>query len=80
MATNLEQDVEALKRELTELRSDISRLADTLWKVSGNTAAKGRERARETISAFEDEVGARPLTSVATAFGVGFIIGKLLDR
>lgn len=91
MATNVEKDVEELRKEFSELKSDVSKLTDTLKKLYGDTATEGRtrarqaaehsrERARETVGAFEEEIGERPLTSIAAAFGIGFIIGKLLDR
>lgn len=91
MATNVEKDVEELKSEFAELKSDISKLTETIKKLYGDAASEGRDRARdaaarskdrarETVGAFEEEIASRPLTSVAAAFGVGFILGKLLDR
>lgn len=91
MATNVEKDVEELRSEFANLRSDVSKLTDTMKKLYGDTAAEGRtrarqaaersrERARETVGTFEEEISERPLTSIAAAFGIGFIIGKLLDR
>lgn len=91
MATSSDKNVEDLKAEFDTLRSDVARLTDTVKKMSGNTTAEGRERIRqaaehsreqfrETAGAVETEIGERPFTSVAAAFGVGFILGKLLDR
>ena len=91
MATNVEKDVEDLRNEFAELKSDVSKLTETLKKLYGDTAEEGRararraaersrERARETYGAFEEEIGERPLTTIAAAFGIGFVIGKLLDR
>lgn len=91
MATTTEKDYEALKADLSELRSDVSKLTDTMKKLYGDTTEEGRERvrhasersrerARQTVGAFESEINERPLTSVAMALGVGFLIGKLLDR
>lgn len=80
MAANTERDVENLKSEFADLKSDVSELTKTIRGMSGNTVNKGRERAREAVDTFEHQVGQRPLTSLTTAFGVGFVIGKLLDR
>lgn len=91
MATNVEKDVEQLRNEYAELKSDVSKLTETMKKLYGDTAEAGRararraaersrERARETYGAFEEEVRERPLTTIAAAFGIGLVIGKLLDR
>lgn len=91
MAANAEREVEDLKAEFNDLKSDVSRLADTVKKMSSDktvegrehvrrTAERSRERARQSVDALENGIGERPLTSIATAFGIGFIIGKLLDR
>lgn len=91
MATNVEKDVEDLKSQFGELRSDVSRLTDTIKRLYGDSAEEGREsvreaaarsreQARQSVGALESEIGERPLTSIAAAFGAGFIIGKLLDR
>lgn len=86
-----DKDVESLKAEIAALKSDVSRLTETAKKTAGDTAARGRERARqaaehsrdqakETVGMVESEISERPITSIAAAFGIGFIIGKLLDR
>lgn len=91
MASNVESDVEELKAEFSELKSDMAKLAESLKNLYGDSADQGRERVkaaaersraqvREAAGAFESEIGERPLTSVAAAFGIGFILGKLLDR
>lgn len=96
MATTSEQktaggDTENLKEELAGLKADVTRLTDIIKKMSRDTAVHGRERAKrgaeraktqveETLDAFESEIGERPLISIVAAFGIGFVIGKLLDR
>lgn len=91
MATNVDKDVEELKREFADLKADMSKLTETIRNLYDDSTSEGRdrareafqrsrERARESVGAFEEEIGERPLTSIATAFGIGFIIGKLLDR
>ncbi len=69
-----------LKEELASLREDISRIAETLQRLSGEQVADGRERVRQAVGTVEDGIQHYPLTSLAAAFGVGFIIGKMLDR
>lgn len=38
-----------------------------------------RDRGKKTVDDIEDGIGQHPLSSVLTAFGVGFIIAKLMD-
>lgn len=91
MAATSEKDVEKLKTEFAELKSDVSKLTETVRDISGDGLEQGRDRirrraqrsreqAREAVDTVESEIGERPLTSVAAAFGVGFVLGKLLDR
>lgn len=85
------QDIERLKSDIQDLRNDISTLAQSLRELG---SAQGEEalarlrdvgdRARQrTVAAetrFEQQVESHPLTSVLTAFGVGFVMGLVLDR
>lgn len=91
MATNARSDVDELKREFADLRSDVSELTKTVRNMSREgveygrdqirrTGERSRAQAREAVNSVEHGVGERPLTSIATAFGAGFVIGKLLDR
>jgi len=83
--------MEALKAQIDDLRSDLAGIAEAIKKLSGDAADDGverirratrqtRDKARETLGSLEGEIEDRPLISVAIAFGVGFILGKLLDR
>jgi ElaB/YqjD/DUF883 family membrane-anchored ribosome-binding protein len=82
---------EELKAEFASLREDMSKITETLRRLSGEQIADGRERTRraanqtrervnQAVGTVEGEIQHHPLTSLATAFGVGFIVGKLLDR
>lgn len=86
-----ENTSEELKAEFASLREDISKITETLRRLSDEQVEDGRERTRraanrtrervnQAVGAVEGEIQHYPLTSLATAFGVGFIVGKLLDR
>lgn len=86
-----ESTSDELKAELASLREDISNITETLRRLSGEQVKSGRERTRQAakhtrervnqaVGTVEGEIQQYPLTSLATAFGVGFIVGKLLDR
>lgn len=90
MATNT-NEIQELKAELASLKSDMADIGDTLAKLARSTANEGRERvkeaasysrdqAKQTLGAFEKEVEERPMMSLAVALGIGFVLGKLIDR
>lgn len=90
MATT-SNEIKELKAELASLRSDMANIGDTLAKLARATANEGREKvsdaakysrnqAEQTLGAFEKEVEERPMTSLAVALGMGFVLGKLIDR
>lgn len=91
MATTQDKEIQDLKDELSKLRSEMADIAETTGNIARNAAAQGRERvksaadqsrqqARESWETFGKEVSDRPMTSLAVALGVGFVMGKLLDR
>lgn len=91
MATNTEQDISQLKDDMTKLKADLASIASTLKQEAGERARHGYDRVREAgnhaadyarsgAHAVEHQIEERPLVSVLSAFGIGFVIGKLLDR
>ena len=91
MATATEKELQELKAEFATLKEELASIGDTVGRIAHSATDEGRERvcsaasrsreqARETLSAFEKEVEERPMTSIAAALGIGFILGKLLDR
>jgi ElaB/YqjD/DUF883 family membrane-anchored ribosome-binding protein len=40
---------------------------------------EARARGQKTVDDLENEIGQRPFSSVLTAFGIGFMIAKLMD-
>lgn len=86
-----EANTDELKAELARLKSDVAQLTDTMKDLAGQKANRGRasaaqaaensrEHARDALGNLGHEISERPLTSLATAFSVGFIIGKLMER
>lgn len=91
MADKSQNEIDELKRELETLRTDFSQVMDSLKRTSSAQAQAGvnaardsadklRGHAQDAADTLEGEIQARPYTSVLTAFGVGFVLGKLLDR
>jgi len=77
-------DIAALREDLKALSANVAGLA----KEMGETMRAGLESQAERVAAsgrqaaenMQDAVRERPMTSVFVAFGVGVLIGHLLDR
>lgn len=91
MATATDKELKELKEEFSALKSELSKISKTVSHLAKSatdegrsriraTADQSREQVRETWGAFEKEVEERPMTSIALALGVGFILGKVLGR
>ena len=92
---DLNKDVDAIKSDLDTLRKDLASVLETikgtaksraeseldaLQKRMNQIAADVQSSGREGLRAVEGQIGEKPLVSVAVAFAVGLIIGKLFDR
>lgn len=79
-----DDDAAKLKAEIEKLRKDFSEVTETLKQLSAEQARESVNRiyqqAKKTSKQVEEEIQERPITSVVTAFGIGFILAKLLDR
>jgi ElaB/YqjD/DUF883 family membrane-anchored ribosome-binding protein len=89
MATQTGHD--DVQKQVDALRKDFSELAATLKDVTANYAHQSQEKLKDKAEYLQDqakasarraqaEVEAHPYTSMAFAFGIGLIIGKILDR
>jgi ElaB/YqjD/DUF883 family membrane-anchored ribosome-binding protein len=92
---DLSKDVDAIKGDLDALRKDLSSVVETikgaaksraeseldaLQKRLNQLAADVQTSGREGLRAVEGQIGEKPLVSVAIAFALGLMLGKLFDR
>lgn len=92
---NLEGEFDVIKDDLVKLREDIANLSSALKDVTSETvrermeALRGRideltgdarSQSRQAMDDLADRIEERPLTSVLVAFGVGILLGRLVDR
>lgn len=86
-----DKDLESLKADLNALRSDLAALTESLKERGYKQARAGfdrakaqayevRDQAMHTAENVGQQIEERPFTSVLAAFGVGFVLGKLLSR
>ncbi len=86
----MDKDIDALRAEMTTLRNDLSAVVHTLrdmgaergtatyarmQEAAEQARAKGH-RAAETVA---ESVEQRPFTSLASAFGIGLLLGLLFS-
>ena len=90
-ARDTEKYYEDLRTEVDTLRKDLQSVTQTLRELVTSEGRAARERVRETtaeaqakgretVESIGPAIAERPFTSVATAFGVGLMIGALLNR
>ncbi|WP_375056035.1 hypothetical protein [Zobellella sp. DQSA1] len=90
MAT-AQNNQQELQEQLDALRKDFAELTSILKGMTANYAKEGQENVKATaeqaqqhlkqsLCKAQQEVESHPYTSMAVAFGVGLLLGKLLDR
>ncbi|MFP4362187.1 MAG: YqjD family protein [Alphaproteobacteria bacterium] len=84
----LRADVERLSDQLAKSGSAyVNRVAEEVRQAGERALASaeerveaGRQRGEEQVEAAQSFVRQRPLTAVACALGVGFLLARLTDR
>jgi ElaB/YqjD/DUF883 family membrane-anchored ribosome-binding protein len=87
----IETDVEALAEEVKRLRADLVKLADVLRTTAEHAGEEAASQARaagerawsgakSTADELLQRIESRPVSSTATAFGVGLFFGLLFGR
>ena len=82
--SNLQDDISQLRDDLSQLRQDVSSLANDILGaaregVSG-AVDTAKKRGLEMADSLEEQIVDHPLASVATAFGIGLLVGAILRR
>lgn len=90
MATEIETDLNQLRSEVTHLRADISRIAETLQSLARHGVAGVADRAHKTADGLQDavaskaagliqEIEEKPVTAAVTSFALGVFLGTLFS-
>ena len=95
MERDIEAEFGTVKEDLTKLKSDLTSIKDSVQAMATekvrakfNDAQQkfdqwtetARYRSRAGLENFAAEVEDRPLTSILVAFGIGVVLGRILDR
>ena len=76
----LSEDLQEIAAHLARLRKDLDNLASSIGRTGSHQAEHVQEQASEALGAVGDAVRRDPLTSLAIALGIGFLLGILLRR
>jgi ElaB/YqjD/DUF883 family membrane-anchored ribosome-binding protein len=90
MAT-ADDEVERLRRDLHQLRADINMLVQDVKEMGAQQSRVAVDRARragESVLHEAEQLRGRadqhieqnPLMSVLLSFGIGYVVGRILDR
>jgi ElaB/YqjD/DUF883 family membrane-anchored ribosome-binding protein len=92
---DLKRDVDALRADFEALRKDLSSVLETIKGAATSRAdaeiealrkrldrlgANLQSSGREGVRAVEEQIEERPLVSLAMAFALGLVLGRLFDR
>jgi ElaB/YqjD/DUF883 family membrane-anchored ribosome-binding protein len=92
---DLNKDVDTIKTDLDVLRKDLANVLESIKGTAKSRAESELDAlqrrvnqittdlqasGRDSLRAVEGQIGEKPLVSVAIAFAVGLMIGKLFDR
>ena len=61
-------------------RAAVGRVTDRAGGVWHDATNEATRRGREGVAAVEQQIEERPFISLLVAFGIGVLIGKLIDR
>jgi ElaB/YqjD/DUF883 family membrane-anchored ribosome-binding protein len=61
-------------------RTAVGRVTDRASEVWDDATDEASRRGREAAAALEQQIEKRPFISVLVAFGIGVVIGKLINR
>jgi ElaB/YqjD/DUF883 family membrane-anchored ribosome-binding protein len=67
--------VSAVEDILARLRAGGRRVGDEAWRLANDAARLGGNVGSKALERANDEIGYRPLTTLAVAVGIGILIG-----
>jgi ElaB/YqjD/DUF883 family membrane-anchored ribosome-binding protein len=76
----LSEDLQEITQRLSTLRHAVDNLTRSIGRAGSHQAEHLQDQANEALSSVEDAVRRDPVTSLAIALGLGFLLGVLMRR
>jgi ElaB/YqjD/DUF883 family membrane-anchored ribosome-binding protein len=84
MEKSMQQEMDQLRGDLSQLRDDVAAMATEAFGAAREgvkgAVADARRRGAEVAESLEDQIQEHPLATVGIAFGAGLLLGALLLR
>ena len=74
------RDTEDLADQIDAIRADIQSLTSTVGRIANKQLSRAQDKALETANEAEEAIRRNPLSAVAIAVGLGFLLGVFTRR
>jgi ElaB/YqjD/DUF883 family membrane-anchored ribosome-binding protein len=74
------RDADDLATQVDAIRADLQNLSSTVSRIAGTQINRAQDKARETAYEAEEAIRRNPLQAVAIAVGLGFLFGVFTRR
>ena len=79
-AAGTSRDTEDLADQIDAIRADIQSLTSTVGRIANKQLSRAQDKALETANEAEEAIRRNPLSAVAIAVGLGFLLGVFTRR
>ena len=73
-------ETQELADQIDAIRADIERLTSTVGRMANKQLNRAQDKVIETANQTEQAIRQNPLSTVAIAFGLGFLYGVITRR
>ena len=74
------RDAEDLANQIDAIRVDLQNLTSTVGRIASKQVNRAQDRAKETAYEAEEAIRRNPLSAIAIAVGLGFLLGVFTRR
>lgn len=74
------KDAEDMNAQIEAIRADLQNLTSTVSRIAGKQMNRAQDKALETKQDAEEAIKRNPLQAVAIAAGLGFLFGVFTRR
>jgi ElaB/YqjD/DUF883 family membrane-anchored ribosome-binding protein len=77
---SISRDGDDLTAQVEAIRSDIQSLSSAVGRIANKQIGRAQDKALETANEAEEAIRRNPLSAVAIAAGLGFVLGAFTRR